>query len=292
MNPRYRQANAIAMSDTSRKYPVVLCIAGSDNTGGAGIAADIKACAACGAYAATVITAVTAQNHKGLLSLQYVGDTMLHDQLSATLECMHPSAVKIGLVPEVRAAEIIHEFIRLYGLSNVVVDPVLSATSGGAFTGTPENEERQTIESIRSLLFGIATVVTPNLPELYRLAALPDDSSAEACALSLMKKYPMESLLVKGGHSEGNVCSDILYHRLQNGEISKSTYSASRIESRHTHGTGCTLSSSIAAGLSYGLSVEEAVESAKQTISSAICNGRDFPVTENYGPVHAIAPGR
>lgn len=263
-------------------FPVVLSIAGSDNTGGAGIQADIKTCIAERVYPCTVITAVTAQNNKGLKKISYVGDEMLRQQLITVYECLKPDAVKIGLLPNSSSVRIITDILNQYNQKNIVVDTVLGATAGGKFTKSAEIEDEM-LSLLKSLLFPISKLITPNIPELERLLNLKNQiGDIEKKIDIFFSKFNLKNILVKGGHSSDIYSTDILYSK--EGKIAE--FKNERILSDHTHGTGCVLSSSIACGLAKGLSLENAIRSAKNLITKAIIRGRDFPVMELYGPVH------
>lgn len=258
--------------------PVVLCIAGSDCTGGAGIQADIKTCMALDIYAATAVTAVTAQNHRGVHAARYVGDDMLRAQLEDVLECMRPAAVKIGMIPCAAAAHVIGSVLADHALPNVVFDPVLAATGGGSLTG----DTATTADAALRYLLPHVDVLTPNQRELYRLACRPDTEPEEAVARDFMAPFRF-ALLVTGGDADSGTCTDILYVR--NGNRGRYTYTMPKIKSPHTHGTGCTLSSAIAASLAKGLGLPEAVASAKRFTAGAIERGALHTVMPEYGPL-------
>ena len=270
--------------------PIVLCISGSDNTAGAGMQADIKTCCALSCYPVSVITAVTAQNPEGVKGVLYVGDDMLDAQLEATLSYFKPDAVKIGMVPSASAIDIIARHIEQYDLHNVVIDPVMSATSGGSLTG----DTSRTVERMCHRLFGSADLVTPNIPELRQLARISEigGGSSETAldngeiARRLMDRYDINALLLKGGHSEGNECIDILYHRDSERHIvGREEFRAERIDSRHTHGTGCTLSSAIAAGLARGKDLSEAISQAKAFVHKSIERTTRNPLLPDQSPL-------
>lgn len=270
--------------------PIVLCISGSDNTAGAGMQADIKTCCALSCYPVSVITAVTAQNPEGVKGVLYVGDDMLDAQLEATLSYFKPDAVKIGMVPSASAIDIIARHIERYDLHNVVIDPVMSATSGGSLTG----DTSRTVERMCLRLFGSADLVTPNIPELRQLARISEIGAvlSDTCindgemARRLMDRYDINALLLKGGHSEGNECIDILYHRDSERHIvGREEFRAERIDSRHTHGTGCTLSSAIAAGLARGKDLSEAISQAKAFVHKSIERATQHPLLSDQSPL-------
>lgn len=264
--------------------PVVLSIAGSDSSGGAGIQADIRACMASGTYCATVVTALTAQNPAEVVSVEYVGDTMLRDQLKAVLDTLRPDAVKIGMIPCVSAVEIIADTIARYQLANVVIDPVMSATSGGSLNDGHHVSHAEFIIKLKDCLFPLSTLLTPNIPEYLKLFGgyNPIDSDCS----KLLEQYNLNALLIKGGHSSGLICEDILYSRYSSPVV----FSSPRIDSPHTHGTGCTLSSAIASGLAKGLTLDESVGSAKELVTECIKKAALRPLYPDNSPLQYISP--
>ncbi len=277
--------------------PVVLCISGSDNTAGAGMQADIKTCCALSCYPVSVVTAVTAQNPAGVKGVLYVGDDMLDAQLEATLSYFKPDAVKIGMIPTASAVDVIVRHIERYNLRNVVIDPVMSATSGGSLTG----DTSQTVVRMCQELFSKATLVTPNIPELRKLAritasnaGLPENVAGlsdngvndEKIARVLMDRYDINAILLKGGHSEGKECIDKLYSRTCEAEVEETEeFRAERIESCHTHGTGCTLSSAIAAGLAQGRDLSTSIRQAKTFVQDSIIRAKNHPLLPDQSPL-------
>lgn len=257
--------------------PVVVSIAGSDCSGGAGIQADIKTCSALGVYCPTALTAVTAQNPSGVKGVEYVGDDMLRLQLEAIFESISPDAVKIGMIPCASAAEVIHDTISEYGIGNIVIDPVLGATSGGSLSG----DTMSTSSAVKELLFPLSLIVTPNIPELFRLAGNEPDNDINKSARTLMARHSIRNLLVKGGHMDGDICQDTLYGP----DGTQITFTAQRIQTPHTHGTGCTLSSAIACGLARGLDAATSISEAKAFLTGAIERGNARPVFPENGPL-------
>lgn len=261
--------------------PVVLSIAASDNMGGAGVQADIKTCCALGCYSATVVTAITAQNPDGLKNIKYVGDQLIEQQLTCTYEYLTPDAIKIGVIHSIEGIKIIGSFLRKKAAGNIVLDPVLSATSGGDFHEDISLERY--ISVLKKEIFPLTRILTPNIPELYLLSGLNQENfTIEDCINKLKNETKVDRVLVKGGHSKGKESADILY----SGAGDKLVYSSSRIDTCHTHGTGCVLSSAIACGLAKGLEIEVAVKEAKTFVDEAIRKGKDYPVMDKYGPVH------
>lgn len=271
---------------------MILSIAGSDNSGGAGIQADIKTSALLHQYCATAVTAVTAQNARGLLMSQYVGDEMLRAQLETILEEMRPEAVKVGMLPCESAIRIVCECIERYSLQNVVVDPVVKATAGGTLADGHDIPKAY----IRYLL-PCTTLLTPNLDEvaLFFESAMTgskplinmDTAAAESCNLifEFMSRTGLKNMLIKGGHGEGDQCVDQLY--CSDGK--QYAFTGKRVESQHLHGTGCVLSSAIASLLAGGRQMPEVISEAKRMLTEAIKKGAAHPVKKDYGPLYLFA---
>ena len=236
-----------------------LSIAGSDSCGGAGIQADIKTMTMNGVYAMTAITALTAQNTTGVMGISEVAPDFLKKQLEAVFEDIYPDAVKIGMVSSSELIGTIAEQLKKYGAKNVVVDPVMVATSGARLI----NESA--IETLTKKLLPLALLVTPNIPEAEILSGMTVKSKADmhAAAEKIGCTYHC-SVLLKGGHCVSDA-DDLLY---QNGMIK--WFEGKRIDNPNTHGTGCTLSSAIAANLAKGYDLETAVKQAKDYISNAL----------------------
>ena len=228
------------------EYPRLLSIAGSDSGGGAGIQADLKTFAALGCYGMTAITALTAQNTRGVRSIHGVPPEILRDQIDAVVEDIGLHAVKIGMLHSPEIVQTVAEAIDRHSLYNVVLDPVMVATSGAVLIDNPA------IAMLVHELFPRSTVVTPNLDEASLLVGHRLNSEAEM-ELAARKLLTMgaKAVLLKGGHLTGNVVSDLLV--TESGELH--WLRAPRIHSANTHGTGCTLSSAIAAHLALGASL-------------------------------------
>lgn len=237
----------------------VLTIAGSDSSGGAGIQADLKTFSAHGVFGMSVITAVTAQNTQEILAVQDISTDIIGKQIDAIFEDVEVDAVKIGMVSQIDSIRIIAEKLRRYKARNIVLDSVMVSKSG-YWLLKPEAMETLIME-----LLPLATVVTPNIPEAEKITNTKIDTlnDMEEAARAI---YGMgaENVLMKGGHLAGD-STDILFNG--NDAI---YLNAERIETKNTHGTGCTLSSAIASNLALGLSVREAVEKAKKYITMAI----------------------
>lgn len=236
-----------------------LTIAGSDSSGGAGIQADIKTMAMNGVYAMSAITALTAQNTTGVQGIMEATPEFLKLQLDAIFQDIRPDAVKVGMVSSSGLIEAIAERLAAYGAGNIVVDPVMVATSGSRLLA------EEAVATLREKLLPIAAVVTPNIPEGEILAGMEirDEGDMEKAAGEISRKYHC-AVLLKGGHSVADA-DDLL---VQGGE--GRWFRGRRIQNPNTHGTGCTLSSAIAANLAKGFSLFDSVERAKAYISGAL----------------------
>lgn len=236
-----------------------LSIAGSDCSGGAGIQADLKTMTMNGVYAMSVITALTAQNTTGVRSIQEATPDFLLDQLDAVFQDIRPDAVKIGMVSSAQLIRVIADRLRFYHARNVVVDPVMVATSGSALMKT------DAVQALIEELLPLCTLVTPNIPEARILSGLTIESKEDmiAAAGCIGDAYGC-AVLLKGGHSI-NDANDLLYAQ---GEMT--WFHGKRIPNPNTHGTGCTLSSAIAANLAKGYTLADSVQRAKDYISGAL----------------------
>ena len=241
------------------KMKTALTIAGSDCSGGAGIQADLKTMTMNGVYAMSAITALTAQNTTGVRAIQESTPDFLKQQLDAIFEDIYPDAVKIGMVASSELIHVIADRLRHYEAKNIVVDPVMVATSGSALM---KNDAVQTL--IEELL-PISTLVTPNIPEAQVLSGLSIETKEDMiiAAKHIGDNYHC-AVLLKGGHSI-NDANDLLY---ANGELH--WFEGKRIDNPNTHGTGCTLSSAIASNLAKGYTLSESVQRAKDYISGAL----------------------
>ena len=236
-----------------------LSIAGSDSSGGAGIQADIKTMTMNGVYAMSAITAMTAQNTTGVRAIQESTPEFLKQQLDAVFEDIYPDAVKIGMVSSGELIRVIADRLRCFDAKNVVVDPVMVATSGSALMKT------DAVQILMEELLPLAALVTPNIPEAQVLSGLTIRGKEDmAAAAKRIGETFHCAVLVKGGHSIHDA-NDLLY---ANGELR--WFAGKRIDNPNTHGTGCTLSSAIAANLARGCSLSEAVQRAKDYISGAL----------------------
>ncbi len=254
-----------------------LSIAGSDPSGGAGIQADIKTMTANGVYAMSAVTALTAQNTMGVSGIMEVTPDFLAEQLDRVFEDIFPDAVKIGMVSSAELIEVIADKLTQYKAKNIVLDPVMVATSGARLI----NEEA--VEALKTRLIPLADVITPNIPEAAVLAGM--DISAAEDMETAAKKIQAQfgcAVLLKGGH-QLNDANDMLV-----GKDTKQWFNGVRIDNPNTHGTGCTLSSAIASGLAKGYGLAEAVDMAKKYISGALAAMLDLG--KGSGPMdHAFA---
>lgn len=256
-----------------------LTIAGSDSCGGAGIQADIKTMTAHGVYAMSAITALTAQNTTGVTGIMEVSPEFLAAQLEAVFTDIFPDAVKIGMVSSSSLIITIAEILKKYHAKNIVVDPVMVATSGSRLIST------DAIDTLKEHLLPLAAVLTPNIPETEVLSGLevksPEDMITAAKKIS--DQYHC-AVLCKGGHRL-NDANDLIYH-----EGNYKWFNGQRIDNPNTHGTGCTLSSAIASNLAKGYDLDTSVEKAKQYISGAL--GAMLNLGKGSGPMnHAFAIG-
>ena len=259
------------------KMKTALSIAGSDCSGGAGIQADLKTMTMNGVYAMSVITALTAQNTTGVRSIQESTPAFLKEQLDAVFQDIPPQAVKIGMVSSPELIRVIADRLRFYGAENVVVDPVMVATSGSSLI------HGDAVRTLVEELLPLATLVTPNIPEAQILTGMTIQTGADMVqAAKQIGDAHGCAVLLKGGHSV-NDANDLLY---AGGELT--WFRGRRIPNPNTHGTGCTLSSAIAAHLAGGCSLGEAVEKAKAYISGALEAMLDLG--QGSGPMdHAFA---
>ncbi len=236
-----------------------LTIAGSDSSGGAGIQADIKTMCANHVFATSAITALTAQNTLGVTDIMEATPEFLREQLDAIFTDIYPDAVKIGMVSSSALIQTIAEKLHQYDAKNIVVDPVMVATSGAKLISD------DAIETLKKELLSLATVITPNIPEAEVLAEMSITNEEEMiqAAEIICQKFGCATL-VKGGH-QINDANDLLYR-----EGSYTWFKGKRIQNPNTHGTGCTLSSAIASNLAKGFTLDQSVERAKAYISGAL----------------------
>ena len=265
-----------------KHYTTVLTIAGSDSGGGAGIQADIKTISALGCYATTAITAITVQNTVGVEAVHPVPVDFVKGQIEAVLSDIGADAVKIGMLQSAEIVRAVAEMLSKYKVGNVVLDPVMVSTSGHRLI------EEEAIDTLRRELIPLARVITPNIPEAEILlggeeirsqASLPEMATRLSASCGV-------SVLLKAGHLSEDELTDILYDK-ETDELLRLT--SKRIRTRNTHGTGCTMSSALAASLAKGETLQQAASSAKTFISNAIIAGADYEIGHGHGPVQFLA---
>lgn len=260
-----------------KRYSRVLTIAGSDSGGGAGIQADIKTISAMGCFAASAITAVTVQNTLGVQAVHPVPLEILEGQIDAVLSDIGADAVKIGMLHSSEVVNLVADKLEQYGIINVVLDPVMVSTSGHRLI------EESAVETLKSRLIPLAKVITPNIPEAEILADMKissdKDFPAAAERLSFGKKV---SVLLKAGHLTGESLVDYFFNA-EDGMVT--LLPSSRVDTQNTHGTGCTLSSALAAAIARGEDLTAAARSAKDYIDKAIVSGAEYNIGGGHGPV-------
>lgn len=251
---------------------VILSIAGSDSSGGAGIQADLKTITCLGEYGMTAVTALTAQNTTGITGVESVSGEMVKAQLDAVFSDIRPDAVKIGMIATTEIMEAVCEKLIEYKAVNIVVDPVMVATSGSILM------EDRTVKILKERLIPIADIITPNISEAEVLSGMKiGDKNDMVKAAQRIADYCKCSILIKGGHLTGSA-DDMLY---SNGMVT--WFMGNRIDNPNTHGTGCTLSSAIATFLAKGYGMEESVKKAKAYVTGAI--GAGFNIGKGRGPL-------
>lgn len=257
--------------------PVALTIAGSDSSGGAGIQADLKSFAALGVYGASAITALTAQNTTGVSGIHPVPAAFVTAQIDAVFSDLDVGAVKIGMVARAETIAAIADGLRRWAPCHIVLDPVMVATSGDRLLAA------EAVDALKTMLFPLASLITPNLPEAAALLNEPVAASEADVEQQGKRLLAMgcRAVLVKGGHGHGAESIDYLIEGARSIALA-----APRIATSNTHGTGCSLSSAIAAGLAKGDDMETAVRNAKAWISDAIAAADRFAVGRGHGPVH------
>jgi len=257
--------------------PIAVTIAGSDSSGGAGIQADLKTFSALGVYGASVITALTAQNTKGVTAIHDVPVPFVGKQMDAVFSDLAVSAVKIGMLSRAEIIEAVASGLDKHHAKNIVLDPVMIATSGDRLLA------RDAVEALRRRLMPRARLVTPNLPEAAALAGGPVAESEKDMRAQAERIIALgaKTVLIKGGHGTGNESVDLLVDI--NGVIQ---FAAPRVATRNTHGTGCSLSSAIAAELAKGATLRDAVRTAKTYVTGAIEAADKLAIGHGHGPIH------
>jgi len=256
---------------------IAVTIAGSDSGGGAGIQADLKTFSALGVYGASVITALTAQNTLGVTAIHDVPAEFVTQQIDAVFSDLAVNAVKIGMLSQPGVIRAVAEGLDRFGQQDVVLDPVMVATSGDMLL------REEAVASLIAELLPRAALVTPNLREAARLldTEMAEDEAGMERQAEAILRLGARAVLVKGGHGTGPESADLLLSA-----AGKRWFHAPRIDTLNTHGTGCTLSSAIAAGLARGLALEPAIDGAKRYITDAIAAADQLRIGKGHGPVH------
>lgn len=263
--------------NNSKHYFSVATIAGSDSSGGAGIQADIKTISATGCYAASIITALTAQNTLGVQAVHAITPDFVTQQIDSVFSDLTISAVKIGMLSNEHIIDAVARGLRKFKPKHIVVDPVMISKSGCALL------DLTVVDYLKACLLPLATLITPNLIEVEQLLGIKIETTAamESAAISMGKQFKT-NILIKGGHLDTPQSADVLY---LHADKSCHWFYADRIASQHTHGTGCTLSSAIASYLAQGSALPEAINLAKRYLTQAIQSGSKQRIGNGCGPV-------
>lgn len=262
----------------NEKLPIALTIAGSDSGGGAGIQADLKTFTAHKVYGASVITAITAQNTRQVTAIFDVPTDIIDAQLKAVLSDIKVDAVKIGMLSSVEIIKVVVDNLRAFGVKNIILDPVMVAKSGDTLLKQPA------VSALIKYLLPISTLLTPNLPELAAILGkeIKEDRAELVNAGQEIMEMGAKNILIKGGHSSRDILTDILI--CGSGDVHY--FENERIHTNNTHGTGCTLSSAIAADLAKGMSISAAVEDAVNWLQGAI--RANVKIGEGNSPVNHL----
>lgn len=271
------------MRNFAMTYYRLLSIAGSDSGGGAGIQADLKTFSALGCYGMSVICALTAQNTRSVTGVYPVSPEFISLQIDAVMTDIGVDAVKIGMLHSREVIVAVTERLKHYHVPNIVVDPVMVSTGGDKLL------QDDAVDALKTILFPVATVITPNLPEAAMLLNLPVEELIEADRIQLeaacknLSAFGAHAVVLKGGHGKSQLILDVLY-TARDDRIRQ--FESTRIDTRNTHGTGCTLSAAIAAHLAKGHPLEDAVLYAKTYITGALEAGAAYQLGNGHGPVH------
>lgn len=254
-----------------------LSIAGFDSSGGAGLQADLKTFSAWGCYGMTVLTALPVQNTQGVRCCYTIPVSAVHDQLTALFDDIVPHSIKIGMLFSEEIILCVSDFLKNRAQSiPLVIDPVMFSK-----TGDPLLQE-EAMEALKTKLLPLATVITPNLPEALRLIGKKEHAATKKEIIEDLKSITSSSLLLKGGHDENTEqCDDWLYEKGQYTIIA-----GKRVDTKHTHGTGCTLSAAIASGLARGFGLEKSCRLAKNFVYHALIHAKKNSIGQGCGPVH------
>lgn len=262
-------------------YKRALTIAGSDPSGGAGIQADLKAFSACGCFGTSAITAVVDENTVGVYGVHPIPVDFVMGQIRSVLDDIGTDAIKIGMLHSSELIQGIHDTLKAYPYTNIVLDPVMVATSGDKLL------QDEAIDTLKNVLIPISRVITPNIPEaevllgssINGLEAMPD------AARELADRYKV-SVLLKAGHLTGDLLVDMFFN-YETGELIE--HPSQRVYTKNTHGTGCTFSSAIAAFLARGYDLNGAIAKGKDYMVKVIAEGADYQIGKGNGPVHHFA---
>lgn len=259
------------------KIPIALTIAGSDSGGGAGIQADLKSFSANRVYGASVLTALTAQNTLGVTGVHDVPVDFITAQMDSVFSDLEVDAIKIGMLSQVAVIEAVSKGLEKYKANNIVFDPVMVTTSGDPLLA------EDAVSAIKTILMPMVDLLTPNLHESAKLTgqniATSNDAMVEQANILIAEGT--KAVLIKGGHSNDENCADLLKTRTAEVWIT-----AKRIDTKNTHGTGCSLSSAIAANLAYGMTLNKAVAKSKEWLTGAIKHSDQLDVGSGSGPVN------
>lgn len=263
-------------------YPIMLTVAGSDSGGGAGIQADLKTASALGVYAATTITAVTAQNTAGVDGIQPILPDIVGSQIDAVFSDIAPTVVKLGMLFSSEIIHVVANRLEHYKPAYIIADPVMISTSGSKLLSD------DAIEAMEKRIIPLATILTPNRMEAEHLSGIRIGNYVDICqAASRISEFGCKYVLMKGGHFDSLQMTDYLF---DNDKLVHQ-FPAPAIATNNLHGTGCTLSSAIAANLALGHSVVDSVALAKDFVQKAIVAGKDISIWKGHGPLnHLFAP--
>jgi hydroxymethylpyrimidine/phosphomethylpyrimidine kinase len=259
-----------------KEYTRVLTIAGSDSGGGAGIQADLKAIAACGCYGMSAITAVTVQNTQDVTAIHPVPSPVVEAQIRAVLDDIGADAIKIGMLYSKEVAEQVAMTLSRYPNIPIILDPVLTATSGDPLC------RGEIAAAMKHQLYPMVRLLTPNIPEAEELLEHPIGKDLADAATELARKFSL-SVLIKAGHLHGERLTDVL-HDADSGTLTR--FDHQRVHTNNTHGTGCTLSAAIASFVAKGLALPLAVQRAEEYLHNAIMAGALYKTGRGHGPVH------
>ncbi len=261
-----------------KKYRTALSIAGSDPSGGAGLQADLKTFSACGCYGATVVVAVVDENTVGVTGVHPVPASFVRGQIRSVMEDIGADAVKIGMLHDSEMIRTVKDTLSCYDVRNIVLDPVMVATSGDPLL------QSEAVETLKNELVPFARVITPNIPEAEILLGdrIASQDELPDCARRLSQGRKV-SVLLKAGHLSDAELVDVFYNAETDTVLQ---LRSRRVDTRNTHGTGCTLSSAVASFLAHGYGLDEAVSRAKAYIEKAIEAGAEYEIGHGHGPVH------